>query len=381
MKIVDVKTLVARGLTIKNWVLVKIVTDEGVYGIGDPGGGNKALTAAACVNDMARLLIGQDPRRIQHIWQMLRKNAFSQGTVIDSAVSGIDMALWDILGKSLGAPVYQLLGGAVRDRLRVYASGFSSGARTLEQLQANAAAAVKEGYTALKFTPVGPADDGTTLERTFAKQAVARVRAVREAVGDDVDIALDFHGRLLPQESIPLLRMLEEYHPWFVEEPVLQHDVGALAQISASTSIPIATGERLRTKYEFHELVSRRACSILQPDPHCGGVFELRMIAAMAEARYMSVIPHQAGSPVNAAAALQLAACTPNVLCVEHFESFASGRDGFLREPIVVRNGYVDLPTGPGLGIDVDEQFVQANPYKPVDYPVWLREDGTVTDW
>ncbi len=208
MKIVDVKTLVARGRTIKNWVFVKIVTDEGVYGIGDPGGGNKALTAAACVNDMARLLIGQDPRRIQHIWQMLRKNAFSQGTVIDSAVSGIDMALWDILGKSLGVPVYQLLGGAVRDRLRVYASGFSSGARTLEQLQANAAAAVKEGYTALKFTPVGPADDGTTLERTFAKQAVARVRAVREAVGDEVDIALDFHGRLLPQESIPLLKML-----------------------------------------------------------------------------------------------------------------------------------------------------------------------------
>src|SRR5947207_2347017 len=209
MKITEVKSLIAR-TTIKNWVIVKVTTDEGICGLGDATVGNKALTCAACVQDMARLLIGQDPRRIQQHWQTLRMNAMAAGNVVDTCISGIDMALWDILGKSLGVPVYQLLGGPVRDRIQVYASGVSQGAR--------------------------------------------------------------------------------------------------------------AAGEKWRTKHGFHDVVGQRACSIVQPDPHCGGIFELRLIAAMAEARYMAVIPHQAASPINAAAALQFAACTPNVLCVEHFE-------------------------------------------------------------
>jgi galactonate dehydratase len=380
VKITEVKTLIARGLAIKNFVFVKIATDEGICGIGDATVGNKALTCAACVDEMARLLIGQDPTRIQHHWQALRKNAYSQGTIIDTVVSGIDMALWDILGKSLGVPIYRLLGGAVRDRIRVYASGFSAGARSLDDLREKAIAAVEQGYTALKFSPVAPWQ-GNVLERTFWKTVVARVQAVREAVGDEIDIAIDFHGRLSPHEAIPLLRMLEEYRPWWVEEPMQHQDVGALAQISASTSIPIATGERLRTKYEYHEVVSRRACSILQPDPHCGGIFELRMIAAMAEARYMSIIPHQAGSPVNAAAALQVAACTPNALAVEHFDAFASGREGMITEPWVVKDGYIELPTRPGLGVELDEAVVAQRPYQATDYPVWRREDGTATDW
>jgi galactonate dehydratase len=380
LKITEVKTLVARGRDIKNWVFVKIMTDEGIYGVGDPALGNKALTSAACVQDMARLLVGQDPTRIQHLWQLLRRNSFSQGAVIDSAISGIEMALWDILGKSLGVPVYKLLGGAVRDRLRVYSSGFSHGARNLEELREKAIAAVENGYTALKITPVVPAV-GNTLERTFWKAAVAKVRAVREAVGDEIDIAVDFHGRLIPHEAIQLIKMLEEYRPWFIEEPVLPDDVEALAQIQASTWIPIATGERLRTKHQFQELVARRACSILQPDPHCGGIMELRLIAAMAESRYMAVIPHQAGSPVNAMAALQVAACTPNVLAVEHFDSFASGKEGFLLQPIEVRAGYVDLPAESGLGIDLNEEVIRAHPYQPVDFPVWTREDGTLTNW
>lgn len=292
------------------WLFVKVETDEGIVGW-DESLGDKASVTAEAVISFDDYLIGQDPRRVVHHWQSLYRGPFWRaGPFVGGAISGIEIAMWDILGQSLGAPIWQLLGGAVRDRIRVYARAYGDGP---EARARSAKEVVGQGYTAIKFCPLRKAH---LLDHyRFVEEAAAEVQAVRAAIGSGVDLLLDFHGLVGPALALQLEVTMRPYHPFFIEEPVLPENVAALARIAPQFTTPIATGERLVTKWGFREVLERGAASVLQPDPCvCGGIFETRQIGTMAELHYAALAPHNSSGPVNLAAALQVAACTPNFL-------------------------------------------------------------------
>jgi galactonate dehydratase len=324
---------------------------------------------------MGRYLLGKDPRRIEHHWQALYRGAFYRGgPVLTSALSGLEQAMWDITGKWLGVPVHQLLGGAVRDRIRVYGH---VGGRTPEALAESARRARAQGFTAVKTSPFQAVRFVESL--AFVDEAVARIAALREAVGREVDIGIDFHGRVSPAMAIQLARAFEPYHPMFIEEPCLPENVDAMATIARSTSVPIATGERLFTKWGFREVLEKQAAAILQPDlSHAGGIFEVRKIAAMAEAYYAAMAPHCPLGPIALAACLQLDACIPNFLCQEQ----VTLGQGYLKKPFQVSSGSIEVPTGPGLGIEVDEEALPGQLYDGSwENPRLWHDDGSLADW
>ena len=357
------------------WLFLKMHTDEGLVGWGEPIVEGWARTVAAAVEDMGRYLIGQDPRRIEHHWQALYRGAFYRGgPVLTSALSGIEQAMWDILGQSLGAPVYQLLGGAVRDKVRIYSH---VGGPSPDAYREAGRRAAERGFTAVKTCPF---DAVRFVESpAFVAETVARMAALREGVGDTVDIGLDFHGRVTPAMAIQLARALEPYRPMFIEEPCLPENVDAMATIARSTSVPIATGERLFTKWAFREVLEKGAAAILQPDlSHAGGIFEVRKIAAMAETYYAAIAPHCPLGPIALAASLQVDACTPNFLCQEQ----VCLGEGYLKEAFVMRDGHIELPTGPGLGIEVDEDALAGKLGDGAwENPRLWHEDGSVAEW
>jgi len=285
-------------------------------------------------------------------------------------------ALWDIVGKWLGQPIYQLLGGATRDKIRMYRS---IGGDTTETCAANAKAMVAKGFTALKISVQGPVNIVSTP--IVIEENTRRFAAVREAVGSEIDIGMDFHGRCSPAASIQLATALEPYSPMFIEEPVLPENVDALVTITIarSTSIPIATGERLFTKWGFREVLEKQAAMILQPDlSHAGGILEAKKIAAMAECYYAAVAPHCPLGPIALAACLQLDACIPNFLVQEH----VTLGEGYLKQPFAVTGGSIDLPTGPGLGIELNEAAIAENTYDGSwETPRLWHADGSVADW
>ncbi len=357
------------------WLFLKIHTDGGVTGYGEPILEGKARSVEAAVKEFFPYLKGKDPTRIEHHWQaMYRWSFYRGGPIIMSAISGIEQALWDILGKHLDQPVYNLLGGPVRDRIKVYAG---IGGDSPEACAENALSRIRDGYQGLKMAPF----EATRIVDTphAVKAAAEKVRAVREAVGDAVDIGIDCHGRLSPAMARMAAKALEPYSPMFLEEPCLPENVKAMAGIARSTSIPIATGERLYTRWGFREVLERQAASILQPDlSHAGGILECREIASMAEVYYAGIAPHCPLGPIALAASLQLDACTPNFLIQE----IGSLGDGYLVEPFKVTEGYIDVPKGPGLGIELDESAVKGKVY-PGDWqnPRLIHEDGSVADW
>lgn len=358
------------------WLFVKIVTDEGIAGWGECLG-DKAFVIAEAVRSYEHTLIGEDPSRISHLVQRMYRHAFWRGgPILNAAISGIEMALWDIQGKRLGVPVYQLLGGKVRDRIRVYRH---IGSYEPQGIAEQATARVQEGYTAVKFCPLPamhPIETPAVIEK-----AVALVAAAREAVGNQVDILLDFHGRATPAMSIALEHEMRPYRPFFIEEPVLPENVDALAAVSARSVIPIATGERLFTRFGFREVLEKQAASILQPDPCiCGGLLETRLIAAMAEAYYAALAPHNPYGPINLAACLQIDACSPNFVIQE----FVHLGEGYLKTPFTVRDGYIDVPTAPGLGIEVDEDYLLNHALAPKPdpgYGFYHTDDASVAEW
>lgn len=355
--------------------LVKVRTDRGIIGWGECTLEGKARTTSAAVAELARKLIGQDARRIEHLWQQMYRGSFYRGgPILCSAISGIEQALWDIQGKALQQPVWQLLGGKCRDRIRIYKH---VGGRTLEQLRRSCQKAVEEGFTAVKSSPVpGAMELGAGAAEI--KAAAAYVRTMRKAIGDDVFLMLDFHGRVSPGNAIQICAAIEEYRPYFVEEPCLCENVDAMVRIARSTKIPIATGERLFTKFGFREVLEKQAAAILQPDvSHAGGIFETKKIAAMAEAYYVGIAPHCPLSAVAFAACLQVDACTPNFLVQEQI----SLGQGLLKNPFKHKNGFVDVPTGPGLGIEVDEEAVRRAQWKDWDVPDLHHTDGGYADW
>ena len=372
MKITRLETLFVK----PRWLFLQVHTDEGIVGLGEPIVEGRAQTVAAAIHEMGRYLIGQDPRRIEHHWQAIYRGQFYRGgPVLCSALSGIEQALWDITGKWLGQPVYQLLGGATRDRIRVY--GHLRGGATFGDYVDSARVSADAGFTALKtglFNAVQIVDTPALVE-----DAVSKFAAIREAVGPHVDVAIDFHGRCSPAMSIRLAQALEPYQPMFIEEPVLPENVDALVTVARSTSIPIATGERLFTKWGFREVLEKQAAVILQPDvSHAGGILECKKIAAMAECYYAAIAPHCPLGPIALAACLQLDACIPNFLVQEH----VTLGEGYLKEPFKIVDGCIDLPTGPGLGIELDEAAM-ADKYDDGSWetPRLWHSDGSVADW
>jgi galactonate dehydratase len=353
------------------WLFLKVHTSAGITGLGEPILEGRAKTCAVAVEEIAPYLVGKDPRRVVHHWQAIYRHAFYRGgPILTSALSGIDQALWDIKGKALGVPVYELLGGPTRDRVRVYEH-----VKTPQDVKT----AVKKGFRALK-TGVYKRRPARIVEtKGFVDKAAEYFARLREAGGPEVDIGIDFHGAVPPQTAKLLIKALEPFQPFFIEEPVQCQNVDVLADIARGTFLPIATGERIFTKWGFREILEKRAASILQPDLcHAGGITECRLIAGMAEAYYAAIAPHNPIGPISLAAGIQLAASIPNFLCQEQ----VSLGEGYLKRPFQVKDGYVRLPTGPGLGIELDEDALADK----IDHD-WRnkesydRDDGSVVDW
>ncbi len=371
MKITRLETFFVK----PRWLFLKVHTNEGIVGWGEPVVEGRSQTVAAAVHEIGRYLIDQDPRRIEHHWQAIYRGQFYRGgPVLCSALSGIEQALWDIAGKWLGQPVYQLLGGATRDRIRMY--GWLGGATFGDYIE-SARVRVNEGFTALKmglFDAVRIVDTPALVD-----DAVRRFAEIRQMVGPNVDVGVDFHGRCSPAMSIRLAKALEPYQPMFIEEPVLPENIDALVTVARSTTIPIATGERLFTKWGFREVLEKQAAVILQPDlSHAGGILECKKIAAMAECYYAAIAPHCPLGPIALAACVQLDACIPNFLVQEH----VTLGEGYLKEPFKIVNGYIDVPAAPGLGVEVDEEALADKLYDGSwETPRLWHEDGSVADW
>lgn len=363
------------------WNFLKITTDEGIVGWGEPVVESRAQTVAKAVEELSRVLIGEDPLRIEHLFQTMYRTTFYRGgPVLTSAISGIEQALWDIKGKYYGMPVYEMLGGKVRDHIRMYSH---CGGKDAEEFAANAKRRMAQGFTAVKTAMTGPVEMIDSF--AFVDRFATRFAAARELVGKELDIAVDFHGQVSPAMSVRICKAIEPYYPMFVEEPVLPENVDALATVARSTTIPIATGERLFTRYAFREVLEKQAAAVLQPDTcHAGGIFELRKIAAMAEPYFASIAPHNPLGPISLAACLQVDACTPNFLIQEHpgLENGWDRGEGYLKTPFTIVNGAISVPTGPGLGIEVDEDIVQERAF-PGDWdsPRYYHKDGSVADW
>jgi galactonate dehydratase len=357
------------------WLFLKVHTDEGIVGLGEPVVEGRSQTVAAAVHEIGRYLIGQDPRRIEHHWQAIYRGQFYRGgPVLVSALSGIEQALWDITGKWLGQPIYNLLGGATRDRIRVY--GHVGGANFGEYIE-SAKVSLNAGFTALKIGVLGPLDIVDNL--SAVDRNVEQLAALREAVGSDVDIGIDFHGRVSPAMAVRLAKAFEPYYPMFIEEPVLPENVDAMVTVARSTTIPVATGERLFTKWGFREVLEKQAAVIMQPDvSHAGGILETKKIAAIAECYYAAVAPHCPLGPISLAACLQVDACIPNFLVQEQVTT----GEGYLKEPFKIVDGHIELPTKPGLGIELDDELMADKLYDGTwDTPHWRHKDGSVADW
>jgi len=364
--------------------LIKITTDSDLVGWGETTLEGKPRSTAAAVEELADYFVGKDPLRIEHHWQHVYRSAFFRGgNVLMTALSGIDQALWDIAGKHFGVPTHQLLGGAVRDRIRVYAHWGIRGltdegkARSKERLETLLA----KGYTAFKSGPGGKwrAHEPPAVIDTFVEQAYL----MREWVGPDAELCFDFHGKMTPALAIEVCNQIKGMRPMFVEEPVPQENVDALKQVSDHVPFPIATGERLLSRWEFRQVFEKQAVAYIQPDcSHAGGITELKKIANMAEVYYMHIMPHCAIGPVAFSACLQVDAVVPNFLIQEQIDQGLGA--GLFREDWQVEDGHIELPTRPGLGFEIDEKAAEKSLEEHVEElggEFYYDSDGSVADW
>lgn len=359
MQITDIRTYVV-GNPWKNWVFVKVFTDEGIVGLGEVTGGLKTKAHEADVHELTPLLLGEDPRQPERIWQKLYKATYL-GT--GNALSGIEIACWDILGKSLGAPLWQLLGGKQRPRLRVYANGWYKGPRDPGFFAEAAAQVVERGYTALKFDPFGSAY--RTIEPDEERRSLAIVAAVHGAVGEDVDLLIEGHDRFSVSTAIRIGKQLAQYHPLWFETPVMSTDIPATIEVARAIDVPVATGERYQRLSQFLDLLPHRVVDIVQPETlHIGGISGARKAAALAEAAEASVALHQARSPLCTAVNAHIHASLPNFLIHECFDDFLVP---WAREIVQgvppVQDGYLVPSDAAGIGVTLDEAAMAAHPY------------------
>lgn len=390
MRIVAITTRVVNA-DMRNWVFVRIETDQpGLYGWGEATLEWKTQAVVGAVNDLAPLLIGRDPRDIEQAVRILKKHSFWRlGVIGMSAVSGIELALWDIFGKWLGQPVWRLLGGKVRDRVKVYTHlGLGDMRAVYETLDAEplvqrASEVVAKGYRALKAVFIPYSHYHAPLVEV---EKVGRLmEALRKTVGPEVEIMVDFHGRpASASTALAYIDVLAPYRPMFIEEPLPPGETGALTQLAAKSHVPIATGERLIDRAEFDDLFRARAVDIVQPDIcHCGGLLEAKKIAAMAEAVSVGVAPHNPLGPIAGAAALHFAVSTPNHLIQEEMVGAVPWYFEVVKGPIRMVDGCWQVPEAPGLGIEVDEAVAARHPYKPevMHTTNAVLSDGTIVDW
>ncbi|MFC7843616.1 mandelate racemase/muconate lactonizing enzyme family protein [Streptomyces sp. NPDC057382] len=386
MKISSIETRVVGAqtpgsvLSDRNYVFVLVHTDEGLTGLGEATLEGHDRSVRAAIEEMADLVVGEDPTRIEYLTQVMTRQMFWRGGVIKgTAVAGVELALWDIVGKSAGLPVHQLVGGAVRDRIRVYTNGWSAGSTDPVELRDRAQAAVAAGHRAFKFSlvlPSWPLRDAELL-RSVATAAAA----VREAVGPEAPLMFDGHGRYDADQAIAIGRVLEDVRVYFYEEPVQPGRLGDMARVAQALDLTIAAGERLASKEEFVPLLSNGAVSVVQPDlAHCHGFGEGMKIAQLADAFGAWIAPHGPMSPVLTAISTHLDAVAPNFLIQErlHLDDW---RENVIRTPLKVEDGFLPLPTGPGWGIELDDEICSAHPRVSVQVPRLFRADSSVADW
>ena len=376
MKITDIKPFVVDCFR-TNFVFVKIYTDEGIAGVGEGTLEYKEKAFLGALEHIKEYLVGKNPLNVeQHFHNIYRDAYWRGGPVLMSALSAVEMALWDILGKHLNVPVYQLLGGKVNDRVRIYVNGWFAGAREPKEFAEKAKQAVKRGVTAMKWDPFGKSY--LDISNEALDKALRCVAAVREAVGDKVDLLIEGHGRFNIPTGIKIAKELEQFKPMFFEEPTPPDSLEALKAVRDKSPVAISAGERLYTRWDYRRFFDIMPADYIQPDiSHAGGIMELKKIAAEAECRYIPFAPHNPSGPVANAATLQLAANTPNFCILEIMYSDVEWRKDITNEKLEYKDGYITIPDRAGLGIEINEDECLKHPYKPHT----LRHyDGTLTD-
>ena len=386
MKITSIKPIIVYGRLI-NWIFVKVETDEGIVGWGEATCEWKPKGVAGCVDDLSTLLIGEDPRRTEYLWQVMYRQYFIRpGIVALAAISGIDQACWDIHAKSLGVPLYQLLGGAVRDRVRMYdhlgGGELDSVYRTesAQQYVEKAQGSIEAGYSAIKVMIVPSTRALDSVEKI--KRVETLMKALREGLGDGIDIMLDLHARTTPDMAIMYGKALEPYRPFWMEEPCPPENVDGLVKVARAVRIPIASGERIVTRFGFRPLLERGACAVIQPDVcHTGGITEIRKIASMADTYDVAVAPHNPMGPIATAVNVHVAMATPNFLIQESFRTDVPWRDEVVTNPIAIEDGYTRPTDAPGIGVEVSEEEAKKHPYQRDNIIRAFHEDGSIANW
>jgi galactonate dehydratase len=382
MKITHVEVFTV-GTEWRNLTIVQVHTDDGLTGLGESRIPNHASTLEAYIREAApRHLVGHDPFDIEALVLRMRRDDFSRpGEIMSSGIACLEIACWDIIGKALNQPVYRLLGGAVRDKIKAYANGWYRVERTPEEFHRSARAVVEKGYRALKLDPFGPGY--YEMDRSEVIKSVSLVEAVRDAIGPDCEIMLEMHGRFSPVQAIQIARACEPFGLAWVEEPVPYDNLKALGKAARGMEgMTVATGERIHTRNEFRELFELQAADVIQFDiTHIGGLLEAKKLAAQADSYYVTVAPHNVGGQISTAAALHLAACTTNHRVQEYFNDFA---DPWIKQtarglPEVV-DGYFALPSGPGLGLELDMDVIRAHPRQEMHFNLysdgWQKREG-----
>jgi galactonate dehydratase len=373
LKITGLKTFVVNAGSL-NWVFCKIYTNDGLIGLGEGSVTSKEATVAEAIMEHERFLVGKDPTDIEYLWQsMFRVPRWRGGPILNSAISAVEIALWDILGQALGVPIYKLLGGAARTRIRMY---LDVGSTPEDFLQAK-----ELGYGAAKTTPLTPVSNVVT-PGAMVRDGVRKIAAIRKAVGDDFDIAVDAHGRCTTAMAIDFCTRVEEFSLLFVEEPTQLEDLGELALLREKTKTHLATGERSFTKYGFADFCSRHLVDYIQPDVcHAGGILELKKIGALAETYRVNLAPHNPQSRVSTMASLHVDATTPSAAIQESTLSRTPWIDDlFEGNGPTITGGYAELPMRPGLGVALNEKVAAQHPYKPANRAEYRFGDGSVTD-
>lgn len=376
MKVTQIKTFICHAYR-TNWVFVKVITDSGLYGVGEATLEYREPTVVQAIKELERYLVGKDPHNIEAFWHDTYRDAYWRGgVVLMSALAGVEMALWDIKGKDLGVPVYQLLGGKVRDSVKCYANAWFAGAKKPEEFAQKAKIAVKNGFSGLKWDPFGK--EYLNIAPKHLNDALDCIAAVKDAVGDQVHLIIEGHGRFNVPTAVRIGNALEKFGILWFEEPIPPDDKKGIAWVRSKIATPVSGGERLYSRFEYADYLRMECADFWQPDvSHAGGIMEVRKIAAMAESHYIPVCPHNPSGPVANAATLQLAACMPNFYLLETMANDIPWRADVSTEKVKFENSEMFIPDLPGLGIDINEEEIAKHPYECRNLRHYV---GTLTD-
>lgn len=376
MKVTQIKTFICHAYR-TNWVFVKVITDSGLYGVGEATLEYREPTVVQAIKELERYLVGKDPHNIEAFWHDTYRDAYWRGgVVLMSALAGVEMALWDIKGKDLGVPVYQLLGGKVRDSVKCYANAWFAGAKKPEEFAQKAKIAVKNGFSGLKWDPFGK--EYLNIDPKHLNDALDCIAAVKDAVGDQVHLIIEGHGRFNVPTAVRIGNALEKFGILWFEEPIPPDDKKGIAWVRSKIATPVSGGERLYSRFEYADYLRMECADFWQPDvSHAGGIMEVRKIAAMAESHYIPVCPHNPSGPVANAATLQLAACIPNFYLLETMANDIPWRADVSTEKVKFENSEMFIPYLPGLGIDINEEEIAKHPYECRNLRHYV---GTLTD-